>query len=168
MEFEELYNTYFKDVYRYVLRLSGDAHVAEEVTSDTFFKALKAIHKFRGDCDVRVWLCQIAKNCYYSFLKNIGRAENIDTRELLSLADPEMSVEERLTRKETAKELQELLHRLPEPYKEVFMWRTYAELSFKQIGQMFGKTDNWACVTYHRAGTMLRKGLEESEHEKRM
>ncbi|MBQ8315443.1 MAG: sigma-70 family RNA polymerase sigma factor, partial [Lachnospiraceae bacterium] len=119
-------------------------------------------------CDVRVWLCQIAKNCYYSFLKNIGRAENIVTRDLLSLADPEMSVEERLTRKETAKELQELLHRLPEPYKEVFMWRTYAELSFKQIGQMFGKTDNWACVTYHRAGTMLRKGLEESEHEKRM
>lgn len=168
MEFEELYNTYFKDVYRYVLRLSGDAHVAEEITSDTFFKALKAIHKFRGDCDVRVWLCQIAKNCYYSFLKNSRKEENIDTPELLSIAKPEMSVEERLARKETAKELQGLLHRLPEPYKEVFMWRTYAELSFKQIGQMFGKTDNWACVTYHRAGTMLRKGLEESEHEKGM
>ena len=73
MEFEELYNTYFKDVYRYVLRLSGDSHVAEEVTSDTFFKALKAIHKFRGECDVRVWLCQIAKNCYYSFIKTVGK-----------------------------------------------------------------------------------------------
>ena len=142
--------------------------MAEEVTSDTFFKALKAIHKFRGDCDVRVWLCQIAKNCYYSFLKNTGRTENIDTPELCSIADPEMPMEERLARKETAKELQGLLHRLPEPYKEVFMWRTYAELSFKQIGQMFGKTDNWACVTYHRAGAMLKKGLEESEHEKGM
>ena len=168
MEFEELYNTYFKDVYRYVLRLSGDVHVAEEVTSDTFFKALKAIHKFRGDCELRVWLCQIAKNCYYSFLKNAGRTETIDTTELMNLAATEMSVEERLARKETAQELQRLLHRLPEPYKEVFMWRTYAELSFKQIGQMFGKTDNWACVTYHRAETMLRKGLEESEHEKGM
>lgn len=165
MEFEELYNTYFKDVYRYVLRLSGDAHVAEEVTSDTFFKALKAIHKFHGDCDVRVWLCQIAKNCYYTFLKDSGRTENIDTPELLNIADPEMSAEEQLARKETAKKLQNLLHRLPEPYKEVFLWRTYAELSFKQIGQMFGKTDNWACVTYHRAGTMLRKGLEESDYE---
>ena len=165
MEFEELYNTYFKDVYRYVLRLSGDAHVAEEVTSDTFFKALKAIHKFRGDCEVRVWLCQIAKNCYYSFLKNSGKTENIDTPELLSIADPNTSVEERIARKETAIELQSLLHRLPEPYKEVFMWRTYAELSFKQIAQMFGKTDNWACVTYHRARTMLIKGLEESDYE---
>ena len=165
MEFEELYNTYFKDVYRYVLRLSGDVHVAEEVTSDTFLKALKAIHKFRGDCEVRVWLCQIAKNCYYSSVKNSGRAENIDTPELMNLVDPEMPAEERIVRKETAMHLQSLLHDLPEPYKEVFMWRTYAELSFKQIGQMFGKTDNWACVTYHRAGTMLRKGLEESEYE---
>ena len=165
MEFEELYNTYFKDVYRYVLRLSGDSHVAEEVTSDTFFKALKAIHKFRGDCDVRVWLCQIAKNCYYSFLKCNGKEENIDAPELWNIADPEMPVEERIARKETAVQLQGLLHDLPEPYKEVFMWRTYADLNFKQIGQMFGKTDNWACVTYHRARMMLKKGMEEREHE---
>lgn len=165
MEFEELYNTYFKDVYRYVLRLSGDAHVAEEVTSDTFFKALKAIHKFRGDCEVRVWLCQIAKNCYYSYLKKNGREETVDTSELSVITDPGVSMEERITKRETARELQILLHRLPEPYKEVFMWRTYAELDFKQIGQMFGKTDNWACVTYHRARTMLKKGLEERAYE---
>lgn len=168
MEFEELYNTYFMDVFRYVLRLSGDAHVAEEVTSDTFFKALKAIRKFRGDCEVRVWLCQIAKNCYYSFVKSNGRNESMDTEELFWIADPQMPVEERYVQKETAIQLQKLLHLLSEPYKEVFMWRTYADLSFKQIGQMFGKTDNWACVTYHRARTMLKKGLEESEHEKGM
>ena len=168
MEFEELYNTYFMDVYRYVLRLSGDAHVAEEVTSDTFFKAIKAIHRFRGDCEVRVWLCQIAKNCYYSFVKRNGREESIDTTELLHLADSETPVEERIVQKETAMRLQGLLHLLSEPSKEVFMWRTYADLSFKEIGQMFGKTDNWACVTYHRARTMLKQGLEESEHEKGM
>ena len=165
MEFEELYNTYFMDVYRYVLRLSGDAHVAEEVTSDTFFKAIKAIHRFRGDCEVRVWLCQIAKNCYYSFVKRNGREESIDTTELLHLADSETPVEERIVQKETAMRLQGLLHLLSEPYKEVFMWRTYADLSFKEIGQMFGKTDNWACVTYHRARTMLKKGLEERTYE---
>ena len=79
----------------------------------------------RGDCDVRVWLCQIAKNCYYSFLKNSGKEENIDTPELLNIADPEIPVEEQFARKETAMELQRLLHLLPEPYKEVFMWRTY-------------------------------------------
>ena len=108
---------------------------------------------------------KLKENCYYSFIKNSGKEENIDTPELLNLADPEISVEERLARAETAGKLQCLLHLLPEPYKEVFMWRTYAELSFKQIGQMFGKTDNWACVTYHRARTMLKKGLEESDYE---
>ena len=161
MEFEELYNTYFKDVYRYVLRLSGDVHVAEEVTSDTFLKALKAIHKFRGDCEVRVWLCQIAKNGYYSFLKSSGKTEAIDTSELLQIADPAVSAEERLARQETAKKLQSLLHLLPEPYKEVFMWRVYGELSFKHIGQLFGKNENWACVTYHRAKKLIREKMEE-------
>ena len=65
-DFEKLYNTYFNDVYLYIRHLSGDEHIAEEITSDTFFKAIKSIDSFRGDCDVRVWLCQIAKNSYYS------------------------------------------------------------------------------------------------------
>ena len=64
MEFEQVYDLYFRDVYRYSLKLSGSEHVAEEITSDTFFKALRSIGKFRGSCDMRVWLCQIAKNCY--------------------------------------------------------------------------------------------------------
>ena len=64
MEFEQVYDLYFRDVYRYILKLSGSEHVAEEITSDTFFKALRSIEKFRGSCDMRVWLCQIAKNCY--------------------------------------------------------------------------------------------------------
>ena len=63
MEFEQVYDLYFRDVYRYILKLSGSEHVAEEITSDTFFKALRSIGKFRGSCDMRVWLCQIAKNC---------------------------------------------------------------------------------------------------------
>ena len=168
MEFEEIYNSYFKDVYRYVLRLSGNEHVAEEITSDTFFKAMKVIHKFRGECEIRVWLCQIAKNCYYSFLKKNGQEECVDVTEVLDGMASGECFEEQLVRKELAVQIQELLHGLSEPYKEVFMWRTYADLSFKQIGQMFGKTENWACVTYHRAKAMLRKGLEESENEKGM
>ena len=70
MEFEEIYRACFKPVYQYVRRLSGNEHIAEEVTSDTFFKALKSIDRFRGECDMRVWLCQIARNTYYSYLKS--------------------------------------------------------------------------------------------------
>lgn len=77
--FEELYHTYFNDVYLYILRLSGDEHIAEEITSDTFFRAMRAMDHFRGDCDVRVWLCQIAKNCYHTYLKKQSCTESLDT-----------------------------------------------------------------------------------------
>ena len=68
-EFEKIYRTYFKDVFLYIRRLSDNEHIAEEITSETFYKAMRSIDSFRGDCDIRVWLCQIAKNCYYTYLK---------------------------------------------------------------------------------------------------
>lgn len=88
MEFEEIYRACFKPVYQYVHRLSGNEHIAEEVTSDTFFKALKSIDRFRGECDMRVWLCQIARNTYYSYLKRNSRLASVDGAELSNIADP--------------------------------------------------------------------------------
>ena len=157
MEFERIYITYFRDVYLYICKLSNSEHIAEEITSETFFKAMKSIDSFRGDCDIRVWLCQIAKNCYYSYIKKAARTECIDNVEI---AEQGASFEERLFRHDTAIQMQKILHDIPEPYKEVFMWRVYAELSFKQIGQMFGKSENWACVTYHRARNKIKEKLE--------
>lgn len=157
MEFEQIYTTYFRDVYLYICKLSNSEHIAEEITSETFFKAMKSIDSFRGDCDIRVWLCQIAKNCYYSYIKKADRTECIDNVEI---AEQGASFEERLFRHDTAMQIQKILHDVPEPYKEVFMWRVYAELSFKQIGQIFGKSENWACVTYHRARNKIKEKLE--------
>lgn len=88
MEFEQIYSVYFKFVYRYIWKLSGDEHIAEEITSETFLKAMKSIGDFRGECDMRVWICQIAKNSYYSYLKKNRRTESIDETELQSIADP--------------------------------------------------------------------------------
>ena len=157
MEFEQIYTTYFRDVYLYIRRLSNSEHIAEEITSETFFKAMKSIDSFRWDCDIRIWLCQIAKNCYYSYQKKADRTESIDNVEI---AEQSASFEERLFRHDTAMQIQKILHDVPEPYKEVFMWRVYAELSFKQIGQIFGKSENWACVTYHRARNKIKEKLE--------
>ena len=157
MEFEQIYTTYFRDVYLYICKLSNNEHIAEEITSETFFKAMKSIDSFRGDCEIRVWLCQIAKNCYYSYIKKANRTECIDNVEI---AEQGVSFEEQLFRHDTAIQIQKILHDVPEPYKEVFMWRVYAELSFKQIGQIFGKSENWACVTYHRTRNMLKEKLE--------
>ena len=143
-EFEQIYRTYFDRVYRYICKLSGDEMIAEEIASETFFRAMHAIGSFRGDCDISVWLCQIAKNCYFTHLKKQKLTEPMDD----------------------AARIRAVLHSVQAPYKEVFMWRVFAELSFRQIGQLFGKTENWACVTYHRAKAIIQSRLEEPSHEK--
>ena len=164
-DFEEIYNTYFKDVYLYILRLSGNEHIAEEMTSDTFFKAMRAIDSFRGDSDVRVWLCQIAKNCYYSYIKKRNRTEHIDETEMQNVSDLAPSVADECAQRDEIERIERILHDVKEPYKEVFMWRVYAELSFKQIAAIFGKTENWACVTYHRARKKIIERLEDKNYE---
>ncbi len=162
-DFEEIYRMYFKDVYLYIIRLSGDEHVAEEITADTFFKALKSMDKFRGDCDVRVWLCQIAKNSYYTHLKKNKKCDSIEDA-LYEVPDKSSFVDD-VTRRDEAKLIQKILHKVDEPYKEVFMWRVYADMSFKEIGQIFSKSENWACVTYHRARKIIKERLEEYGYE---
>ena len=163
MEFEEIYTTYFRDVFLYIHRLSNNEHLAEEITSETFFKVMNSIESFRGDCDIRVWLCQIAKNCYFSYLK---KTQRIDSIEDIETAEQCENFEERFFQKDAAMQIQKVLHDIPDPYKEVFMWRVFAEMSFKQIGQIFHKSENWACVTYHRARKMIRERLEADGYEK--
>ena len=155
-KFEEVYAVYFDDVYRYLLSLSGSESVAEELTSETFFRAMDALARFRRECSVRVWLCQHAKNPYYPQLRRDTRLAPREDRRLAQ-ASHEAGVSEH----SGAPRLPKLLHALREPYKEVFMWRVYGEKSFRDIGALFGKTENWACVTYHRAKRMIREGLED-------
>ncbi len=168
MEFEQIYNAYFKSVYRYIRKLSGDEHIAEEITSETFLKVMKSIRDFRGECDMRVWICQIAKNTYYSYLKKSNRIASVDETELQNIADPNALLERQIITQDETRQLRKILHTIPEPYKEIFMWRVFGELSFKEIGDLYGKTDNWACVTYHRARNIIQSRLEEINNEKRM
>ena len=165
-DFEKIYNEYFNDVYLYIKRLSGDEHVAEEITSETFFKALKSIDNFRGECEIRVWLCQIAKNSYYTYIKKNTKVQDVDETELINLPDNKNSVENEVQSKLQAFAIQKILHEIDEPYREVFMWRVYADLSFKEIAGIFNKNENWACVTYHRARKLIKERLESEKNEK--
>lgn len=164
-EFEEIYRRYFDDVYRYIRKLSGNEDTAEEITSETFFKAMRSVRSFRGECDIRVWLCQIAKNCYYDHIRKRGKTQSIDDEDFPDLADEE-NIEEQYLKRDEAERIRAALHNVSEPYKEVFMWRVFAQLSFNQIGQIFGKSENWACVTYHRAKKIIRSRLEDGSNEK--
>lgn len=153
-DFEEIYRAYFADVYRYILALSRDAQTAEEVTQETFVRALTAIDGFRGECQIRVWLCQIARNQYLS----LCRERRKFAEEPGETGD--RGIEEGFADRETARQLHVLLHALPEPYKEVFSLRTFGELPFAQIGELFGKTESWARVTCFRARQKLKEALE--------
>ena len=154
--FEEGYQRYFKDVYRYVLSLCKNEGIAEEITQETFFKALKSIDRFDGTCKLYVWLCQIAKNTYFSFCKKERR---LDADADMEQIPAEGSVEEKQLQSAEAFEIHKRLHTLKEPYKEVFSLRLFGELSFAQIGELFGKTESWARVTYHRARLKIKEDL---------
>ncbi len=157
--FEDIYKTYFEDVYKYLRGLTANEHLSEELTSDTFYKAMKSIDEFRGECDVRVWLCQIAKNTYLSYIRKQKKETNIEDDEEL-LIEKE-NIEHLLVNKDLAFKIHQRLHEIKEPYKEVFSLRVFGELSFKQIALIFGKSEHWACVTYHRAKEMIRGGMSD-------
>lgn len=156
-EFEALYDAYFSDVYRYARSLTMDEHLAEELTEETFFRAMRSLGTFRGDCEVRVWLCRIAKNL---FLTEARKRQRIVGNETLLEAAPDSRdlITEMLDRQTTLR-LHRILHGLPEPYKEVFSLRVFGELPFAEIGSLFGKSAHWACVTYHRAKEKLQKEM---------
>ncbi len=157
MDIEKLYREYFSVVYKYILSISRDPLTAEEITQETFFKAMKKIETFREDCSIRVWLCQIAKNLYYDHLKKQSRFEELpEEYGELSLLSPEDDI----IRDTDRKSINKILHSLKEPYKEAFTLRTYGELSFLEIAELFGKTISWARVTYHRARIMIKEELD--------
>ncbi len=160
-EFEKIYLAHFGAVHKYLLKLCGSAQIADEITGETFFKAMSAINKFEGRSDVRSWLCQIAKNSYYSYLKQAGRTVALDSVSEKSSDGP--GVEEQVADAESSMDIFKALHSLQEPYKEVFDLRVFGELSFRQIAEIFGKTENWACVTYHRAKSKIQTILEETK-----
>ena len=157
-EFEKIYKLYFSSVYKYSLKLCRSQHVAEEITSQTFFKAIKAIDKFEGKSNINSWLCQIAKNAYYTYLKKNKRF--VELNSLTKIEDTSTDIEEQLANSEISMEIFKALHLIEEPYKEVFTLRVLGELSFKQIAEIYSKTENWACVTYHRAKNKIQTIME--------
>lgn len=157
-DFETVYRDYFRDIQRYLLALCRDEKLSEELTEQVFFQALKALPAFRGACDIRTWLCTIARNVYRSHLRRMFPTEDID---VVSIPDPRRGMEEGLEDREMALAVHQILHCLPEPYKEVFSLRVFGQLSFADIGGLFRKTANWACVTYHRARQKIKDALEE-------
>lgn len=159
-EFDEVYRLYAGDVYCYILALSHNKPLAKDILQNTMLKAFTSADKFRGECSVKTWLFGIAKNEY---LNSIRRSENknIPLDDSLNIADED--IEHRFSDRFQALEIHHILHQLDEPYKEIFSLRVFAELKFADIGEIFGKSENWARVTFYRAKEKIIKLLKEQE-----
>lgn len=161
--FEEMFARYFNRVYRFALSLSRSTAQAEDITQQTFYKALKKIDTFEGRSDVGTWLCSIAKNEYFNSRKR-GReqAEPPDSPVFMGGAAEDDA--RCLENEATLMQIHRHLHELEEPYREVFMLRVFGELKYEQIGSLFGKKDNWARVIYYRAKLKLQERIKEDEN----
>jgi len=156
---EELYNTYFHDVYLYMMSLSKNEEISEEITQETFFRAMKSLDKFEGKSSIKTWLCQIARNL---FINHIKKQKRFSDDELpIDIPDVKADFVEKISDNSEAVSIHKILHNLEEPYKEVFSLRVFSELSFKQIADIFGKTESWARVTFHRGKLKISEKLEE-------
>ncbi len=155
--FEAVYEKYHGIVYRYLMSLTKDAYLAEELTQETFFKALKNIKKYDPSQKMLTWLCAIAKNTFFTCQRHAGRGELPDDE---LIPDDEPEVIDRLIKSESCMEILKVIHRIDEPYKEVFTLRVLGELSFRQIAEIFNKTENWARVTYFRSRTKIKEIID--------
>lgn len=159
-DFEAIYVQHFDGVYKYVFSLCRNETMAEEITQETFYRAMEHIDKFEGKCKLYVWLCQIAKNTFLTYAKKQKRHVSETDIDLSKQIEP--SFENEILDKETVWKLHKLLHELSDPYKEVFSLRFFGELPFSQIGELFGKSDSWARLIFYRAKKELRRNLDEN------
>ncbi|MBR0342693.1 MAG: sigma-70 family RNA polymerase sigma factor [Oscillospiraceae bacterium] len=156
---EQIYQKYASTVYRFLLSKCRDEDLAEELTQETFYQAIKSIDRFDGRSQLSTWLCAIAKNVLSSYIKKNRIHEPLEE------ADFTVEGQENAVLNSIAGvELMKKLHSLPEPYREVMYMRVFGDLSFKEIGDILGKTDTWARVIYYRGKERLSKEVKNDEY----
>ena len=155
---DEIYQQYAQTVYKYLISKIHNEDLAEELTQETFCQAIKSINHFDGKCKISTWLCAIAKNLYLAHLRKNPVHEDVDEVDL-SVDSAENEALENLGKMELMKKL----HELEEPYREVTYLRVFGGLSFAEIGEVLGKSENWARVTFYRGKEKLRKEVQENE-----
>ena len=155
---DEIYQEYARIVYKYLISLTHNEDLAEELTQETFCQAIRSINRFDEKCSISTWLCAIAKNLYLTYLRKHPVQEDIDEVDI-AVDSAEKSALENLGRVE----LLRMLHSLEEPYREVTYLRVFGDLSFAEIGEVLGKSENWARVTFYRGKEKIRKEVRKHE-----
>ncbi len=152
---DKIYQQYAQTVYKYLISITHSEDLAEDLTQETFYQAIQSIDRFDGKCKISTWLCAIAKNLYLSYLRKHKEHEDVDETEI-QVGSAENEVMQALGKVELLRKF----HGLEEPYREVTYLRVFGGLSFAEIGEVLGKTENWARVTFYRGKEKLRKEVE--------
>ena len=158
-DMDAIYRQYAQTVYHFLLSQTRDEALAEELTQETFYQAIRSTHRCDGSCKVSVWLCQIAKHLWYQHLRKAGRetaAEEAPEPLVPSAEDEALAGDGQVA-------LLKRVHALPPQQREVVYLRSFGGLSFREIGDVLGRTEVWARVTFHRGCEALRKGGDEDE-----
>ena len=157
MDYEKIYNAFYMQVYSYIMTFAKNRDMAEEITQNTFYRAFMSKEKFRNESDELTWLCSIAKNLFYDEMRKQSRTAPLPEDDIIQSGN---NVEQSAIDSDMAYRIHVILHSLKEPYKEVFQLRVFGELSFQQIASIFGKSESWARVTYHRARLKIQERMD--------
>ena len=160
MNIEQIYNEYSKIVYKYLICLTHNKEIAEDLTQETFCKAIKHINRFQGKCKISVWLCEIAKNLWLNELKKMKRISTLDMEK--EDIDVLYNIEEDFLEKQKIELLYREIKKLDASTREIFYLKLFSDLTFKQIGKIKGKSEVWARVNYYR-GKQKLKEVDENE-----
>lgn len=159
---EEIYNENANIVYKYIFCLSQNEELSEEITQETFAIAIKELNKFRGDCKISVWLCQIAKHLWYKELKRNKLKKQVpldDVKENI-ISD---ELEEQYFLKEDKLQLYKSMQKLDSKTKEVMYLRLMGNLNFNEIAEILNKTPNWARVIFFRGKQKIKEERKDGE-----
>lgn len=159
-EFQKVYEKHSKSVYRFLLSLTGNEQMAEELLQETFYRAFIHIDQFEGRSSIYTWLCQIGKNAWLKECRRKNLYAVTPIEELTSLTKGK-SLEEQVIRKEDYQRVRKAILNLSDPYKDVFILHAYAEIKLKEIAASYGKTESWARVTYYRAKQQIIQEVSE-------
>ena len=148
--YDEIYDLYAERLYYYCFKLTKDSYMAEDLTQTTFLKAIEKLHTFKNQSSVFTWLCTIAKN---EFINELNKNKRLSYEKILDIyhENDVTNVEDIVISRHTIRKLARIIKKLDEPFRDIFILRVYNEMSFKEIGSLFNKSDIWARVNYHRA-----------------
>lgn len=157
---ETLYRENVKIVSHYLYSMCGDEELTKDLTQETFLRAYESLDRFDGSCKLSTWLCQIAKHLLYQYWAKAGRQVPMEPD--VTMPAKENTESTALNRVELIDCLKEL-HKLPEQMREVMYLRVMSDLSYREIGEIMGKSENWARVNFYRAKELLLKGCGRDE-----